>query len=225
MIKNISGFRLFKSLTLGGSVVFLLALTLMVGFQQAQAYTLTRQLEVGSRGADVSAVQTFLASDSSLYPEGLVTGYYGMLTSGAVSRFQTRNGISAVGRIGPITLPVINAQMNGGVGGFDINAPIIRSLSLNTSSTTAAFNWNTNEGAAAVVYYSTSPLVVSEAGVGTQINISGTSLLVTTDMRTSFSATLIGLQSNTTYYYSVYVRDASGNTTLTWPSTFKTSSN
>lgn len=187
----------------------------------ASAYTLTRQLEVGSRGADVSAVQTFLASDSSLYPEGLVTGYFGPLTEGAVKRFQTRNGISAVGRIGPITLPVINAQMNGGATGFDRSAPMIFSLSVNPSTSGATLNWNTSENASSIVYYSTSPLNVAEAGPGTQVTISG-STVVNTNMQTAHSANLTGLQSNTTYYYAVYVRDGSSNTSVTWPSTFRT---
>ncbi len=186
-----------------------------------QAYTLTRQLEVGSRGADVSAVQTFLAADPSLYPEGLVTGYFGPLTEGGVKRFQTRNGIASVGRIGPITLPVINAQMNGGNTGFDRSAPTIYSLKVSPSNNGAALDWNTSESAASIVYYSTSPLNIMEASVGREVTISG-STLVNSDLRTSHSANLTNLQSNTTYYYIVYVRDASSNTSVTMQSSFRT---
>ncbi|MCL9971914.1 MAG: peptidoglycan-binding protein, partial [Candidatus Pacebacteria bacterium] len=51
------------------------------------AATLERQLEVGMTGTDVSALQTYLAADPTLYPQGLVTGYYGFLTKSAVSNF------------------------------------------------------------------------------------------------------------------------------------------
>jgi len=64
----------------------------------ANAATLTRQLELGMRGDDVSSLQTFLAQDVTIYPQGLVTGYFGSLTKSAVSNFQARNGISTVGR-------------------------------------------------------------------------------------------------------------------------------
>lgn len=99
----------------------------------AQADTITRQLELGMSGNDVSSVQTFLAKDRTLYPQGLVTGYYGFLTKSAVSNFQVRNGISAVGRIGPSTLPVINMQMSGMVVNDSTSAPIISGVTIGES--------------------------------------------------------------------------------------------
>ena len=188
----------------------------------ADAYVLTRQLQVGSSGADVSAVQTFLSADVTLYPERLVTGYYGSLTEAAVKRFQVRNGISAVGRIGPVTLPVINAQMNGGSTGVDRSAAIIHSLSVNPGDASVAINWNTTENTSAIVYYSTNPITMVEAGPNMGVNIFGSTFLVHTDLRTSHSASITGLQSDTTYNYVVYVRDGSGNESITWPSTFRT---
>ena len=199
-----------------------LALSAMSVPLLTQAYTLTRQLEVGSVGEDVSAVQTFLAADVTLYPERLVTGYYGLLTQGAVTRFQVRNGIPAVGRIGPITLPIINAQMNANA--LDKSAPSIYSLGVNPSRTEASFSWSTSENASAIIYYSTSPIAMTEAGPGTAVTIYGTSLLVHSDLRTAHSANLNGLQPNTTYYYVVYVRDSFGNESITWPNTFHTNS-
>ena len=63
---------------------------------------LTNDLSRGSQGADVEKLQQFLAQDSSIYPEGLVTGYFGPATERAVKRFQAKYGIS-VGRVGPQT--------------------------------------------------------------------------------------------------------------------------
>ncbi|HBT81335.1 TPA: hypothetical protein DEB04_01250 [Candidatus Giovannonibacteria bacterium] len=72
---------------------------------------LTRELERGMTGDDVRTLQEFLAKDNAIYPEGLVTGYYGSLTTSAVKRIQAQYGISQVGRVGPLTLQKLNELM------------------------------------------------------------------------------------------------------------------
>jgi peptidoglycan hydrolase-like protein with peptidoglycan-binding domain len=89
----------------------------------------------GDSGLAVSQLQQFLANDSSIYPEGLVTGYYGALTTSAVQAFQAQNGIvssgspstTGYGAVGPRTIAAIQAQCgnsvspgipSGFVGGF-----------------------------------------------------------------------------------------------------------
>jgi uncharacterized protein YkwD len=47
-----------------------------------------RNLSIGSRGMDVERLQMFLARHTQFYPEGLVTGFYGTLTSRAVERLK-----------------------------------------------------------------------------------------------------------------------------------------
>jgi hypothetical protein len=185
----------------------------------ADASTLTRQLELGMRGSDVSDLQVFLAKDSTIYPQGLITGYFGFLTKSAVSNFQSRNGILAVGRVGPITLAAINSQMGGLTFG---TSPSIYGLNLSVTNTTVNLNWNTNENASAIVYYSTSFPSMIEGSQTSGVTIGGSSVLVHTDLRSSHSVTISGLNSNTTYYYVVYVRDGSGNESITWPATFQT---
>ena len=59
--------------------------------------SITHTLTIGSQGKDVTELQTYLAKDSSLYPEGLVTGYYGSLTAHAVEHFQAAHGIVSSG--------------------------------------------------------------------------------------------------------------------------------
>ena len=127
--------------TLGSTA--LVAMSLFSLASPAFADTLTRQLEMGNTGSDVSLLQTFLAKDTTIYPQGLVTGYFGFLTKSAVSNFQSRNGIPAVGRVGPITLPVINAQMNG-AGSADVNAPMISSIGVSVGTGSATISWNTS---------------------------------------------------------------------------------
>ncbi len=187
----------------------------------SHADVLTRQLELGMSGADVSSLQTFLARDITLYPQGLVTGYFGFLTKAAVSNFQTRNGIASVGRVGPATLPVLNMQMAGGVVTTGGQAPMITSVNTNSGSNNTVVSWNTNEYAQGLVYYSTSPLVTYENV--NSVNVSGQTAMTDSNNRTSQSVSIQNLQPNTTYYYLVYTTDQDGNVSVTWPSTFHTS--
>jgi peptidoglycan hydrolase-like protein with peptidoglycan-binding domain len=210
-------------------LLFVAALVLLGGPSFARADTLFRQLEVGDRGSDVSALQTFLAQDTTIYPQGLVTGYFGFLTKAAVSNFQSRNGISAVGRVGPQTLPVINFQMaNGNTGGMDLSAPAISSVNLSVSNTSATVTWTTNDTARGKFFYSTSPIRMGnsfeETGINSQeLSVSGTLAPYDGVARTTQTVTITGLTPNTTYYYLVDALDASNNVSITLPSSFRTS--
>lgn len=199
---------------------------------------ITSQLDFGDRGSEVSELQTFLSGNASFYPSGLVTGYFGPLTQDGVERYQVARGIvssgspssTGYGRVGPITKASINYDMGnltGGpaspVSGTDRNSPSIYSLGISTSNTGATLNWNTTENSSAIVYYGVSPIFLTEANASMGVTISSNStFLVHSDLRTSHSAVLTGLLENTTYNYVVYVRDGSGNETITWPSTFRT---
>lgn len=73
----------------------------------------TLPLELGSKGAQVTALQEFLASDKIIYPEGLVTGYFGGLSDAAVKRFQVKYGLAGPGNpgygyVGPKTRAKLN---------------------------------------------------------------------------------------------------------------------
>jgi hypothetical protein len=70
-------------------------------------------LTVGSRGADVSALQTWLIAQGYSIPAG-ATGYFGMQTKAAVAAYQTAKGISpTAGYFGPLTRASVNAGGNG----------------------------------------------------------------------------------------------------------------
>lgn len=73
---------------------------------------LTRTLAVGSSGDDVEDLQEFLANDPTLYPEGIISGYFGTLTEAAVRRFQERFGLEQVGVVGPMTRGTLNKLFN-----------------------------------------------------------------------------------------------------------------
>lgn len=76
----------------------------------------TQFLKRNSRGAQVSALQEFLKRDIALYPEGLVTGFFGPATERAVQRFQTKYNIvtkgtpatTGYGAVGPKTRNQLN---------------------------------------------------------------------------------------------------------------------
>lgn len=79
-----------------------------------QKYTFNRPQKRGSRGADVTALQTFLAQYKDIYPDGLVTGYFGPATEKAVGLFQEKYGIAkkgddGYGTVGPKTRAKLNS--------------------------------------------------------------------------------------------------------------------
>jgi peptidoglycan hydrolase-like protein with peptidoglycan-binding domain len=72
---------------------------------------LISQLREGASGEDVKLLQEILAADPNVYPEGLVTGYFGKLTAKAIKRFQEKNGLEQVGQVGPKTLAKLNEAL------------------------------------------------------------------------------------------------------------------
>ncbi len=188
----------------------------------SHADTLTRHLYLGMSGSDVSSLQTFLGTDATIYPQDLVTGYFGTLTQSAVSNFQSRNGIETTGGVGPITFAALNVQMNNGRLNGNSVGSVIGSLNTSVTGTTFTVSWFTSVNTSAILYYSAYPIPMTEATAGSAVTIGGNSLLVSTALQSSHTATLQGLQPNTTYYYVVYVRDGAGNENITWPATFVT---
>lgn len=180
-----------------------LALATLFPFQ-THAALLTQQLDQGMTHPDVSSLQVFLSTFGNVYPSGLVTGYFGPLTFAGVAGFQTANNISAVGRVGPITLSAINAAMGGGntpqpTG--DVWAPTMTGITVSAGTNALSFSWATSESAHHRVMYSTTwPFLyatapsVSATGFGSSTNI-----------------TISGLQPRTTYYYVLESIDTSGN--------------
>lgn len=74
----------------------------------ASTYNFTRDLRLGMSGDDVTALQQFLIQNGYSIPAG-ATGYFGLQTQAALSKFQLDNGITpAVGYFGPITRALVN---------------------------------------------------------------------------------------------------------------------
>ncbi|MFH1162005.1 MAG: peptidoglycan-binding protein [Candidatus Jorgensenbacteria bacterium] len=75
---------------------------------------ITKNLYKGITDSEVKEVQKFLKQFSEIYPEGLVTGYYGPLTEKAVKKFQERENLPATGKIDPTTRERMNDYLAGG---------------------------------------------------------------------------------------------------------------
>ncbi len=102
----------------------------------SSSYTFTRDLTVGSTGADVKALQQFLNSHgaqvaaSGTGAPGSESTYFGTLTKAALAKWQAANGVSpAAGYFGPITRAKVNSMaapggpVTGGPGGPSVPPP------------------------------------------------------------------------------------------------------
>lgn len=56
-------------------------------------------LREGAENDDVKKIQELLATDSSIYPKGLISGFYGPLTADAVKAFQKRHELKVTGEV------------------------------------------------------------------------------------------------------------------------------
>ena len=229
-----------KKVDYGYVLFFVASLVLMAGMiltakpvGAATFVQLTGQLDYGQTSVDVRNLQIFLASNPSIYPQGLVTGYFGPLTKSAVMNFQNAYGISQVGRVGPQTLAKINSLIASGVGltgvgGFGNNtiSPTIYSSAnlVSRSNTSATFSWSTSEPTKSVVYYSTAPFQLIEAttNFARPTIMGGLTTQQTGTLQVNQSVTIQNLQPNTTYYYMVEAADADGNFSYLLPATFTT---
>lgn len=71
-----------------------------------------RSLGIGSEGADVEMLQTVLEQKGFLtMPAGVPKGYFGRITSSALSKYQTSVGLPSVGVFGPLTRAMLIADL------------------------------------------------------------------------------------------------------------------
>ncbi len=186
--------------------------------------TIVNNLYIGSTGTEVTALQNFLASDPSIYPEGLVTGYFGNLTAKAVRRFQQKYGIAVVGRVGPITRNKINSLMSGGMGGQTTSygtSPAIFGISSTTATNqdgtrSVTLSWQTDRATRAKVFYGPNLTFTENQSSNSEPYVSGS---VISDMTfgTSKTLSISNLQQNSGYQYIIEAIDNNGNVSVTWP--------
>ncbi len=112
----------------------------------ASGYTFAKSLTLGSKGADVQALQKFLnakgytVAASGAGSPGNETTYFGPATQKALAKFQAASSISpAAGYFGPITMKAVNAMEGTMVGtgtgtGTNVIVPVGTGLVVSTAS-------------------------------------------------------------------------------------------
>ncbi|MBI3020193.1 MAG: exo-alpha-sialidase [Parcubacteria group bacterium] len=109
------------SILLLAVVLFFFGITLV---DAQTTFIFSRTLRKGNSGAEVKKLQEILAVMPDVYPEKLVTGYFGVLTRQAVQRFQAKNGIvssgdektTGYGLVGPKTRKKLNERAGSQAG-------------------------------------------------------------------------------------------------------------
>jgi len=86
--------------------------------KQAELLQILTTLQFGVQSDDVKILQAFLSIDADVYPQALISGYFGSLTQDAVQRYQAKYGIissgspaNGFGVVGPKTRAKINEQL------------------------------------------------------------------------------------------------------------------
>lgn len=74
----------------------------------AQTNVFIKTLQRGIRDGEVKQLQEFLRQYPEIYPEGLITGYFGSFTEKAVKKFQEKYSIESIGIVGPKTRAKLN---------------------------------------------------------------------------------------------------------------------
>jgi peptidoglycan hydrolase-like protein with peptidoglycan-binding domain len=106
--------------------IFLVLGIFFTNINLTEAYTFTKQMDLGYEGEEVSQLQSLLKTKGFfVYPE--ITGYFGEITREATQKFQVEKNIvssgtpstTGFGRVGPQTLSLLNV--------LDISNPIIDS--------------------------------------------------------------------------------------------------
>jgi len=101
---------------------FILLVSILFVSMICLSFTVDAEVAIGSRSDEVKAIQEILKEDSSIYPEGYVTGYYGPLTEKAIKKLQNKCGLPETGIIDdatekciyPINYKVKVVSPNGG---------------------------------------------------------------------------------------------------------------
>lgn len=214
-----------------GGILIIMSLIMVFGFKIATA-EITEQMDINDRGPQVSELQRYLGTNLNIYPENLITGYFGNLTEAAVKRFQTTQGIissgtpasTGYGRVGPQTMIRINSLISNSnpINSNDIS-PTLSNSSVQYTNTTATFTWNTDMPTTGQIYWSKNPLEFNEMTAPKQLPyVSGTLALDAGGLQTSHSVTVSNLEANTTYYFMMRAIDVNGNMSMLWPSSFRT---
>jgi peptidoglycan hydrolase-like protein with peptidoglycan-binding domain len=206
-----------------------IAMALVMLFSGAQAYAQSFSvvtggtMKIGSRGANVSAMQQLLASHPYIYPAARVTGYFGPLTREAVVQFQLAYDLAPDGVVGPFTRAKMNSLIAAGRG-LDNFAPVVSNVNVQTSGRTMTVRFNSNEPVRANVYYDRNALTLRDSGMSFGMPTISGAVSSDTTFGTSKQLTITNLNADTNYNYSIMAVDPSGNVRVVLPQVFRSGS-
>lgn len=146
-----------------------------------QIVLLTRSLGRGMTNEEVTSLQEILSADPDIYPEGLVTGYFGVLTEKAVKKFQKKHGIEQLGLVGPKTRNALHLFL-GGLGTSTAHLPPGLAKKLNWRNATSTDNINEKKSIVCHKGQTLSigtPAVEAHLGHGDTLGACGTSATTT----------------------------------------------
>lgn len=97
---------------------------------KALTQTLKENLREGASDEDIKKIQDILASDPTIYPSGLRTGFFGPMTKEALKKFQAKHGLDVTGEIDAETKAALETlleeRFNGQVPPGLLKAPGIQ---------------------------------------------------------------------------------------------------
>src|ERR1043166_6441249 len=168
---------------------------------------LSRSLQMGSSGSDVKALQVFLNGSATTQvaaagagSPGLESTYFGGLTKAAVIRFQSANGVSPIGIVGPATRAAIAAVCGhvgpnpnpnpGPAGSVTVSAGVqpVNSLAPQGASRVPFTTFTISNNSSAPVTINS--VTVQRVGLGVDANFSGIVLLDSNGLQIGTAKTL-----------------------------------
>ncbi|MEY4747654.1 MAG: hypothetical protein RLZZ416_703 [Candidatus Parcubacteria bacterium] len=141
---------------------------------------LTNSFSVDDTDADndgeISKLQQFLAQDSSIYPEGRITGYFGPATLRAVQRWQKAHNIVSSGDPDSTGYGFIGARTRAAMAcgsiGTSVNTNTGSNSTQNNTQTSGSTSGNTTSNLLPDTLKITSPFSDINIGVGQKITVS-----------------------------------------------------
>lgn len=133
--------------------------------------TLTRTLKYGSRGADVTTLQTYLATDPSLYPEAAITGFFGKATEKAVQRFQAAQQIVTSGTPASTGFGSVGARTRAALASCPPPSVVTSPIATTTPIVTPLTIASTTVASSTPAQLITSPLVTFTDGATTTVTL------------------------------------------------------